>query len=228
MENRDKSGVLTALMSRPRGFTLVELMIVVVLIGVLAAFSAPTIINSMERNRINQLNRDIGNGFLQARSHAVRNGQAVFVEIDPDGGENGRITFFEPHTSSGAWNAQSCAIASAMSPAPAPTEANTIRVIEPEGYGLDLQIYAPDPVVPMVCISPTGRVLQATGQPLAAVVGSCAGQMNLLMAIGASDLSADLTDLRDCADDIDVRIAREIDRFSLIHVAYSGQVRVLR
>jgi prepilin-type N-terminal cleavage/methylation domain-containing protein len=200
-----------------RGFTLVELMIAVVLIAVLAALSAPTISSSMERGRVTDMNRGISNSFLQTRSHAMRSGQAMFVDIRL--GENSRIAFYEPDN---LGDAASCVLADDQGPA---TNGNNIlREIRPEDFGLSLEFAAVNPDgINRLCISPSGRVLTPGGTPLTAD-GGCEGR-NFVLTIRDPGSSSDL-DNCDLSDDN--LAARELAHFSMIHVAEGGQVRVSR
>lgn len=211
-----------SMVSGVRGFTLVELMIVVVLLGLLAGLSIPTIATSMERNRLTQLNRDIANGFLQARSHAMRNGQAVLVDIET--GADGGVTFYEPRDG-GVWDAPSCVLAVDDDP----DDNNTLISVNPGEYGLGVAIQQTDPNHGTICISPNGRVTATTGQPLEAGHRACDGEMNFLIPIKtASGAESEFDDLRDCKASVELSALREIDKFSMIHVAYGGQVRVIR
>lgn len=66
----------------PSGFTLVELMIVVALIALLAAFSTPSIAKTIERNNAKKAARDVGNAFNLARNQAMSRGEVVLIKID--------------------------------------------------------------------------------------------------------------------------------------------------
>ncbi len=193
---------------------MVELLIVVVIIGLLAALAAPTLTSSMERNRLNQLNRDVGNAFLQSRSHAMRNGQAVFVRF-----QNNQIVFYEPGTG-GDWDAPTCSLADNQGP----NSQNTLFDIRPENRGVEsVAIQTPDPDITDVCISPTGRVLDPVGRPLESGANSDCEDMNLLIPIFDPDGSGNFGY---CNEDHVAQ--RELYKFSMIHVAYGGQVRVIR
>lgn len=94
-------------MKRATGFTLIEIMIVVVMVGILASVALPAFLDLVETNRkASQVNRLIGS-FIYARSEAVRrkvtlgvcassdeqncnnvnwdNGWIVFIDVNNDG-----------------------------------------------------------------------------------------------------------------------------------------------
>lgn len=103
------SATRSAQRTGPQGFTLVELMIVVVIIGVLAAVSGPTIARSIERSRLADTNRAIVNGFNEARSFAMGSGEVVFAQINAT---DNRIDFILPTNAGGKEpKALSCAVA---------------------------------------------------------------------------------------------------------------------
>lgn len=205
--------------SRSRGFTLVELMIVVVLIAVLAALTAPTISSSMERNRASQLNRDVANGFLAARSHAMRQGQAVLVQITP--GANSELVFYEPGN---LGNAGSCI--RAIDNGPAGNGNNVLNRVSPAARGLDnVEFQQPDPNVTNLCISPSGRIVGMAGQPLEATGDGC-DQMNFLLPMW--DVEQNPSGLEGCDVGDDVDLLRQIHSFSMVHIGYGGQVRVIK
>jgi type II secretion system protein H len=76
---------------RSRGFTLVELVAVVLIITVFAALSIPTAVAQMRDRRVQESAREIALVFRQARLRAMGRGAAVLVRFD---GETQR---FEVH-----------------------------------------------------------------------------------------------------------------------------------
>jgi prepilin-type N-terminal cleavage/methylation domain-containing protein len=78
----------------PRGFSLVELMIVVSLLAIMAAFSTPSIINTIERNNAKKAARDVGTTLNLARSQAMSRGEVVLVRLNPDAEGGGTIELY--------------------------------------------------------------------------------------------------------------------------------------
>ncbi|TVP55395.1 MAG: prepilin-type N-terminal cleavage/methylation domain-containing protein [Halomonadaceae bacterium] len=93
-----------------RGFTLVELMIVVLLVAVVAAIAVPNFRQLVENNRISAGTNSIVSTLSYARSEALRQGRRVTVDARVDG----------------AW-AQGLAVSQGT---------NLLRVSEPMGNGI--------------------------------------------------------------------------------------------
>jgi prepilin-type N-terminal cleavage/methylation domain-containing protein len=66
-----------------RGFTLIELMVVVTLIGLLAALSTPTLSRSVQRSRAKAAAREVSAALRNARAQVMSRGQAALVIISP-------------------------------------------------------------------------------------------------------------------------------------------------
>jgi type IV fimbrial biogenesis protein FimT len=81
-------------MHAQRGFTLVELMVVIVIASVLAAIAFPSMAELMVGNRIRASGMDLASALLLARSEAIkRNGQvAVQPVVDSDWTQGWTVT----------------------------------------------------------------------------------------------------------------------------------------
>ena len=69
-----------------KGFTLLELMVVVVVIGLMAMITAPNLVNGLPTYRIKAAARDCTSQLRYARSLAIKDKRDVTVSFDPDKG----------------------------------------------------------------------------------------------------------------------------------------------
>lgn len=68
--------------SRARGFTIPELLAVVIIIGIFAAAASPMFINVMRDRRVNRFGMEVTSLYRLARSRALGRGTAVLVRWD--------------------------------------------------------------------------------------------------------------------------------------------------
>ena len=71
--------------ARHRGFTLIELMIVIVIVGVILTVSAPSMLNLLQKNRLQTAADNFYAGLMLARSEALKRNQPVVICTSPDG-----------------------------------------------------------------------------------------------------------------------------------------------
>lgn len=67
-----------------RGFTIIELVIVLVIIGVIAGFAAPNLIAFLRRNQVNAALADLLGAIKETQRQAMRQGKVCRIEINPN------------------------------------------------------------------------------------------------------------------------------------------------
>lgn len=64
------------------GFTLIEMLATIVVIGVIAAIAAPNFLGLLNRNRVNEAARQIEGALTEAQRQAIRRGRQCSISID--------------------------------------------------------------------------------------------------------------------------------------------------
>ncbi len=211
-----------------RAFSLVELMIVVVLIGLLAGISVATL-GGTEDSRIAQLNRDLSNRVQEARSHAMRSGEAVLMEVTVANGDAGNVVFSTSDDGTGD-PAGACGLVADIG--------EELTRIDVEEYGVQVVLDDVDPDgEDFYCIGPNGRVVGDDGSVLGVSDYGCTDadevdQMNLILVLQnrerANEVDANLDSIGDCEVDSEISANRDLVDFSMIHIGYGGQTRIIR
>ena len=64
------------------GFTLIEMMVTTIIIGVIAAIAAPNFLGLLNRNRVNQAAQQIEGALTEAQRQAMRSGSQCTININ--------------------------------------------------------------------------------------------------------------------------------------------------
>ena len=64
------------------GFTLTEIIVTIIIIGVIAAIAAPNFLGLLNRNRVNEAARQIEGALTEAQRQAMRRGSQCSISID--------------------------------------------------------------------------------------------------------------------------------------------------
>ena len=75
------------------GFSLIELMIVVVIVGISASMIAPGLMRTMSINRVNRFQYDVARVLRRSRSDAIGTGRAHLLVMADGGGGTGLALF---------------------------------------------------------------------------------------------------------------------------------------
>lgn len=69
--------------TKNQGFTLVEILIALVILGVLSAIAAPSFLSLFNRNKVNDALAQVRGALQEAQRQAIRNSKSCTVTIDP-------------------------------------------------------------------------------------------------------------------------------------------------
>lgn len=64
------------------GFTLTEMIVTIIIIGVIAGIAAPNLLGLLNRNRVNEAARQIEGALTEAQRQAIRTGSQCSISID--------------------------------------------------------------------------------------------------------------------------------------------------
>jgi type II secretion system protein H len=70
------------LMNQKKGFSLVELMVVIAITGIIAAISSLNLVTGLPKYRLKRASRDITSRLRQARSTAIKTSSTIIIQFD--------------------------------------------------------------------------------------------------------------------------------------------------
>lgn len=201
-----KKRVLTAMSATRSGYTLVELMVVVAIVGILATLSTPTVLQARRRATARQSASELASVLRNARTQAMTRGEIVLVELSSSTSAHKVVMHAAPWSQVGDSTSpvvRSCrsgrllgGLAGALGEDRVPdleygTGAMATPLLHPS-MNVSSHTAGIDSQPNVLCFSPDGRVFNAlTGFPVSVDLGDC--ERGFVMAIGTMNATTDLT-----------------------------------
>lgn len=214
-----------------RGVTLVELMVVVVLIGVLAAIASPGISRAIDRQNARATAAGVANALRTARNQAMSRGTPLWATINPGTTANNRGSIVI--TRQGGVSTDDAARTCREYDPTNQVEVFRYSPAELSGNGA---VRGMEPILGagpggVICFSPDGRVLSATGGFLSSLSSAnrCDGE-DAFIYVADYDKSVVPADHLACptspTNQITQRDKRALIRLHKISVPYNGAISV--
>lgn len=70
------------------GFTLIEMIAVIIIVGIIAAIASPNLLGLLNRNRVNEAMRQVEGALKEAHKQAIRDGSQCTININANGISN--------------------------------------------------------------------------------------------------------------------------------------------
>jgi type II secretory pathway pseudopilin PulG len=203
------------------------LIVVVVLLGMMAAFAAPSLARTIQRSRGAGFAREVANVFRSARNQAMSTGTVVIVQIDD---ANDRMMVYRTSLRASGERARICSqINVGLDLVPA----NLILDRRLDDLSSRNSIVNMNPAVELaqgLCFMPDGRVLDITGQALqATLAGTNCGDVIVSAQIITQSDTPDFVEpevLTSCEDDRLLRSKRFANQTHFIRLSFNGSIDV--